>query len=159
MLLNWLNMFLARVYALPGSFEDAFRKLVPAREQYFESGTFGVRGYIDAIEDVDGVVHIVDYKTSKSPHVSSEYRLQMAIYLLLYQEKHRCLPHKASFFFLKHHAVDVPVEPALVAMAKKEVLEIHARTEFSHAKEEYPMQPGPLCRYCDFHGLCYARGQ
>lgn len=158
MLLNWLNSFVARVYARQGPFEEVFRKLVPSREEYFESPVFGVRGYIDAIENVDGVVHIIDYKTSKSAHVSNEYRLQMAIYLLLYQEKHGGLPHKASFCFLKHRSVEVPIEPELIEMAKKEVLEIHARTEFAHGKEEYAMQQGPLCRYCDFYEKCYKRG-
>jgi len=157
MLLNWLNHFVNRVFALPGSFEESFKKLVPIREQFFESSKYMVRGYVDAIEQVDGKIHIIDYKTSKSAHLSDEYKLQMAIYLLLYQEKHGGLPHKASFFFLKHHSVDVPVDQELVEMAKKEVLEIHARTESSDNKHEYQMQPGPLCRYCDFYGMCYPK--
>ncbi|MEK6822331.1 MAG: PD-(D/E)XK nuclease family protein, partial [Nanoarchaeota archaeon] len=157
MLLNWLNHFINRVFAYDGSFEDAFKRFVPVREEFYESSQFMVRGYIDAIERIDGKVHIVDYKTSKNAHISNEYKLQMAIYLLLYQEKHGGLPDKASFFFLKHHSVEVPIEPDLVEHARKEILEIHARTSFCETIEEYPMQPGPLCRYCDFYELCYPK--
>jgi putative RecB family exonuclease len=159
MLLNWLNHFLHRVYASHDDFEQAFRRFIPQREQFFESAAYMVRGYIDAIENIDGKVHIIDYKTSKDAHISDEYRLQMAIYLLLYQERHHALPHKASFFFLKHKPVEVPVEPALVELAKREVAAIHARTSDTDKKEEYPMQPGPLCRFCDFNGLCFSRQQ
>ena len=157
MLLNWLNHFINQVYSKDGSFEEVFKQFIPIREEFYESSQYMVRGYIDAIERVDGKVHIIDYKTSKSAHLSSEYKLQMAIYLLLYQEKHGGLPDKASFFFLKHHALNVPIEQELVEHARKEILEIHARTEFSASKEDYRMQPGPLCRYCDFYELCYPK--
>jgi CRISPR/Cas system-associated exonuclease Cas4 (RecB family) len=157
MLLNWLNHFVNRVFAAEGSFEDVFKKFIPVREQYFESAQHMVRGYIDAIERVDGKVHIIDYKTSKSAHLSSEYKLQMAIYFLLYQEKHGGLPDKASFFFLKHRSVEMPVEPDLVELAKKEISIIHAHTECCDQKDEYPMQPNNLCSYCDFNSLCFPK--
>jgi CRISPR/Cas system-associated exonuclease Cas4 (RecB family) len=157
MLLNWLNHFINRVFTTDGDFETVFKKFIPVREEFYESSEHMVRGYIDAIERVDGKVHIIDYKTSKSAHLSAEYKLQMAIYLLLYQEKHHALPEKASFFFLKHHSVEVPVEPALVELAKKEVSLIHAHTECCDQKDEYPMQPNNLCSYCDFNPLCFPK--
>jgi len=157
MLMNWLNHFINRVYAAEGDFPTVFKSFVPQREEFFESGLHMVRGYIDAIERVDGKVHIIDYKTSKSAHISSEYKLQMAVYLLLYQEKHGGLPDKASFFFLKHHPVEVPVEQDLVEAVKEEIKTIHTKTECCDHIDDYPMQPGPLCRWCDFEGLCFPR--
>jgi putative RecB family exonuclease len=159
MILNWLNYFLHRIYSSQDDFPSAFKRFIPKREEFFESTQHMVRGYIDAIEEVDGKVHIVDYKTSKAAHVSDEYRLQMAIYLLLYQERHGSLPHKASFFFLKHHALEVPVDKELVEVAKREVAAIHAKTECTSEKVDYPMQPGPLCRFCDFNGMCFVKQQ
>ncbi len=157
MLFNWLNHFINRVLAMDCEFPEAFAKLVPAREEFLESSQYMVRGYIDAIEMVDGKVHIIDYKTSKAARLSQEYKLQMAIYLLLYQEKHGGLPDKASFFFLRHHPLEVKVEQDLVDAAKREIMTIHAKTENAEKRDEYAMQPGPLCGWCNFKIICFPK--
>jgi putative RecB family exonuclease len=105
MLLNWLNHFwkkIKREMDAGMSFQDAFVKHTPRIETEYRSEEDRVRGYIDAIHEVDNAVHIMDYKTSKNPIISEEYKLQLAIYAFLYKKTHGKIPDKVGIFFLKH---------------------------------------------------------
>jgi len=155
MLMNWLNHLVSRMDSHPVA--ERFRQLVPMREHHIESKTHNVHGFIDAIETVDNITSITDYKTSKSAHLSPEYKLQMAVYLLLFKEHFQKLPDKANFFFLRHGPLDVPVDDALVDHARLEVAFVHEQTVDAASKDEYGMQPGPLCSYCDFCGTCFRK--
>lgn len=159
MLFNWLNHFVQRVQqdAEP-SLAVVFRKLTPVREQEYASDALKVHGFIDAIEHVDGKVCIIDYKTSKHAEISSEYRLQLAIYTLLYQEKHGNMPDRVGIYFLKHHPVFMDADESLLELAKQEISMIHRMTTSSDIKN-YPQKPGPLCNYCDFFAVCKPRGR
>ncbi|GAI33759.1 unnamed protein product, partial [marine sediment metagenome] len=87
MLFNWLDDFIDRVKDYPDlEFSEIFRKLTPIREKHFLSKDFGVRGFIDAIEFAENKIKLIDYKTSRTPEITDEYRLQLAIYALLYKE-------------------------------------------------------------------------
>ncbi|MFT4343352.1 MAG: RecB family exonuclease [Candidatus Woesearchaeota archaeon] len=160
MLRYWLKRFLDRIKREDLSFKDAFAKWVPITEEEFISDKHKVKGFIDAIHKIGEEVIVMDYKTSKKDAITPEYRLQLAIYALLFHEKYGVLPQKAGINFLLHGERMIDVDEELVTLAKREIELIHMNTE-SDDINDYPMKPGPLCKWssgqCDFFELCYGK--
>ncbi len=136
----------------------AFQRLTPQVELDYSAEKYGIRGFIDAVHEQDGEVILMDYKTSKHPKISNEYRLQLALYALMYEETHKRLPNKVGIDFLKFGEQLLPVDNELINHAKFEAELIHINTT-STAKENYPMKPSPLCKWstgqCDFYEKCF----
>jgi putative RecB family exonuclease len=154
MLFNWLNHFLERVQKYPGDFQAAFKAFTPIREKEYKSTYYSVRGFIDAIEHAEDMVSIIDYKTSKRPIMTPDYKLQLAIYSLLYQEVHNKMPEKVGIFFLKDRAQFINVDHDLIEFAKREIETIHLGTE-SENIADYPKDPSQKwCKWCEFAELC-----
>jgi len=157
MLLNWTNQFCKKIEAEQGIFPERFKKLTPVREQEYKSDTYAVRGFIDAIEKLEaGIVRLMDYKTDKKFDLN-RHKLQLAIYALLYYDKHQELPTHLGIYFLKGNEQVVAYDETLLAMAKREIAYIHEVTE-TNDKNEYPKSPGPLCKWrtgqCEHYDVC-----
>ncbi|MBW2986347.1 PD-(D/E)XK nuclease family protein [Candidatus Woesearchaeota archaeon] len=156
MLFNWLDQFANEVTYQHGTFQERFKILTPIREKYYLSKVFNVRGYIDAIENINDEIRVMDYKTSKSFGIS-DHKLQLAIYALLYQEVHGVLPHKVGVYFLKDKPKVIKVDEQLVEFAKKEIELVHQNT-VSEEIADYPKKKSGLCKYstgqCDFFDTC-----
>jgi len=161
MIANWLNDFFNRLAKklINNDFVSAFREITPTElEGSYSSEEYMVRGFIDVIDTQDGIVNVVDYKTSKPKEtISKDYRLQLAIYALLYKEKHGKLPDKASIWFLRTHQVSIDVTEELVKEAEFEIEQIHFSTETSEICD-YPCKTSPLCKWrngqCNFYDRC-----
>ncbi len=157
MLLNWLNLFLKKIKQTKIPFKEAFWKLTPKeKEKEYLSYKYNVRGILDAVEHIEEKIRIMDYKTSKGLDIE-EYRLQLAIYSLLFYEKHGKLPDTAGIYFLKGNEETIKVDHELLELAKKEIAFIHEKT-VSCKKTDYPKNTGPLCKWstgkCDFYDTC-----
>ena len=155
MLNTWLKAFFKKlgIEMKERSFKDAFERLRPQTELYFESQKYQVRGYIDAIHEIEGQITLMDYKTSKKDSMTEEYKLQLGIYSLLYYEKFGKVPDRVGLDLLRHGERIIDVDDALVERAKKETLAMVERTS-SDDKETYPMQESRLCYWCDFKKFC-----
>jgi CRISPR/Cas system-associated exonuclease Cas4 (RecB family) len=144
-------------YAEKEGFHKAFQHLAPETEKHYSSKDHGVRGFIDAIHKIEDEIILMDYKTSKKPEISEGYKLQLAIYALLYEEKHGVLPDKVGINFLKFNEQTLAVDMDLVNFAKKEVAFIHENTQ-STEMVDYPKTITPLCKWrtgqCDFYNTC-----
>ena len=157
---NWYANFLRKLaiemkeYSIPASFQ----RLTPKAEVEYKSQEYGVRGFIDAVHEKDGEIILMDYKTSKAPKMSNEYRLQLGLYALMYGETHDRLPDKVGIDFLKFGEQILSVDEELINNAKFEAELIHINTTTT-AKETYPMKPGPLCKFstgqCDYYTKCF----
>ena len=102
MMLNWFELFNHRIKLFsPAGFEKAFENLKPIREKRYYSDYYKIQGYIDAIENLNGSVRIMDYKTTSDVKMNEEYKLQLAIYALLYFEEHGRLPDKVGIYFVR----------------------------------------------------------
>jgi len=158
MLMNWVGLFCNKVKKTGKSFKEAFKYLKPIAEQFYVSHKHGVRGYIDAIENHDGKIRIMDYKTSKRDQITDEYLLQLAIYVLLYVEKNGKYPDEVGLYLLRHGERTIKVDEELLKKAKFECEQIHASTQ-SEDIDDYPKKPGPLCKWstgkCDFYDICF----
>jgi len=162
MLINWLQKFVAKAKAMPSDcFAKTFKKLTPLRELQYKSEERAVRGFIDAIEELEGEVRLMDYKSSKKFEVTQDYRLQLAIYAMLYEETHGRPPKQVGIYFLKDtgkHEYTIDVDEDLINLAKLEVEMIHLNTQSSHM-QDYPKNITPLCKWktgqCDFYQTCF----
>lgn len=162
MLMNWTNHFVEDLSSLIKkkriSVQEAFLELTPIREQEYSSEERSVRGFIDAIHQVDDEVHIIDYKTNSTFEMKDSIRLQLAIYSLLYFEKHGKMPSKVGIFFLRHKLKLMTVDEQLLELARKEIEEIHKHTSSTEKIEDYPKTITSLCKWstgkCDFYDTC-----
>jgi len=146
MINNWFARFISKVNrrAKRTNLEEAFNTYKPKTEEYYESKEHMVRGYIDAIEDVEETTTLIDYKTSKRDHMSEEYKLQLAIYALMYEDKHGTKPASVGIDFLRHGIRYLEVNQALVDLAKKECKEIQEKTQTENI-EDYPQTGHIFC--------------
>ncbi|MBT4538951.1 PD-(D/E)XK nuclease family protein [Candidatus Woesearchaeota archaeon] len=162
MLMNWGNHFVndikTTIEKKKVSIPEAFQILTPIREQEYRSTNYSVRGFIDAIQHVEEEVHIIDYKTNSKFDVKNSIRLQLAIYSLLYQEKHGKAPSKVGVFFLRHKLKMLSVDEELLKLAQQEIELIHAHTTTTEAIMDYSRTITPLCKWstgqCDFYKTC-----
>lgn len=161
MIANWANTIIKRIHnhMETTNFQEAFTQIKPDLiEQKFSSDFYKVMGYIDYIHTKDGKVKVMDYKTSKSPDMKPEYRLQLGIYALLYEEKFGHLPDEVGLWILKFGEQSLPVTEDLIKDAKFEIEQIHLSTETNEIKD-YPKKTSPLCKYssgqCEFYDHCF----
>jgi len=161
MLINWLNQFFDKIdkdMKNGFSFNESFKRLAPGiREYNIVSESLMVQGFIDAVENRDGKVRLMDYKTSKNNLIDEAQKLQLAIYALLYKEKHGVQPDKVGVYFLKHDEQDMEVDQDLLKNAMFEIEQIHMSTESNDLKD-YLKSQSPLCKWstgkCDFYDVC-----
>lgn len=160
MLINWLEQFLKKVkneMRKGFSFKESFKRLTPKREYKILSKRLGIQGYIDAVENFDGKIRLMDYKTSKNHLIGETQKIQLAIYALLYKEKYGLPPHKVGIYFLKHSEQDLKVDQELLKQALFEIEQIHMSTT-SKDRKDYPKKESALCKWatgkCDFYDVC-----
>ncbi len=146
MLNNWFSNFIGGVInrAKKVGFKKAFEGIKPETEIYYKSDEHMVQGFIDAVINDNGVVSLVDYKSSRRDDFTDEYRLQLAIYALLYEEKHGKNPDFVGVDFLKHKSKIITVDAELVNLAKRETKMIQEKTK-SDDINDYPKGNGPYC--------------
>jgi len=156
MLFNWTELFCKKIEKKQGSFQERFKTLTPMRELLFMSETYHTKGYIDAIEKTENGVRLMDYKTSKR-HDINDHILQLAIYSLLYYDKHGNMPEQVGIYFLKAGEAVKDVDEELLELAKKEIEHVHQMTSTDDINH-YPKKTGPLCKYstgqCEFYDTC-----
>jgi putative RecB family exonuclease len=158
MIIRWTQHFLERLELRMRaglSFQEAFKTLTPKREEEYRDEELNVRGYIDAIQEHDGVV-LLDYKTSKKPEITAEYRLQLGIYALLYLRRHNKVPDRVGIHFLRHDELLMEVNDELLLDAQFEIEQVHMMTR-SVDISDYPKQESPLCNWCDYYEECFGK--
>ena len=166
MIMNWTTQFIEEITTEIKnkniSLQDAFVSLTPVREQEYRSDNYSVRGFIDAIHHVEDQVHIVDYKTNARFDIKDSIKLQLAIYSLLYFEKHGKTPSKLGIYFLRHKLKFMDFDEELIELAKREIELIHAHTSITEKKSDYNRTISPLCKWssgqCDFYDACRPHG-
>lgn len=156
MVIHWLEHFCNRLESYLGerSFEEAFSHLAPKREAKYQDSELKVMGYIDAIEDFDEKVALIDYKTSKKPEITPEYRLQLGIYALMYLRQHDKVPDMVGVDFVRHERMLMDVNDELLLDAQFEIEQIHMLTQTDDIAH-YPKSPSPLCNWCDYQEICF----
>ena len=167
MIMNWTTQFIEEITkeikTKNLSVQDSFVSLTPVRELEYRSDQHSVRGFIDAIQYVGDEVHIIDYKTNARFDIKDSIKLQLAIYSLLYFEKHGKKPSKLGIYFIRHKLKFINFEDELIELAKREIELIHAHTSITERISDYHRTITPLCKWrtgqCDFYETCKPHGQ
>ncbi len=161
MLQNFIEDFLSTLSSIinGSTFQEAFNKLKPKTEIYLYSEKHNVQGYVDAILEINDEIYIIDYKTSSRDDITEDYKLQLAIYAMMFQEKYDKLPTKIGLHFLRHGTKKyVEINEKLLEEAKKECQLIQLNTKSNDIKD-YEKNPGPYCKWkdgqCSFYEQCY----
>jgi len=151
----------ARNYIEAGKAENighAFFLLRPKfREVSVTDDELHCKGVIDRVDtDFDGVITLVDYKTSKKWGVGlpMDYKRQLSIYSLLYQRKEKITADFVSVNFLRiSENYFLEVTPSFLRYALDTITDTYAKTR-STSMADYPKLEGSLCRRCDFKDIC-----
>ncbi len=165
MLANWLNHMTGRIQKeverhMDKTFPQIWQRVRPHEiESEFQCKDLMVRGFVDYIEKEGDLIRIMDFKTSKHAKLTPEYKLQLAIYALLYEKEHKRRPDQVGLWFLKHGEIVIDVDDALLDLARFEIKQIHMGTQ-SKDIANYPKNVTPLCKWrtgqCDFYNTCFS---
>lgn len=123
------------------------------REKFYEDKDLHVCGYLDRIhEDYNGFITIGDYKTSSKYGIGlpENYKLQLAIYALLYKLNEQKMPDFTSVIFLRYgEEFILEVTPTLMKYALDIVNETWEKTR-SIDINDYPPADGNDSKWCPF---------
>ena len=160
MIINWLNYLCDKLDRLGLPFDESFSVLKPVQiEQNYISETFQVKGFIDVVENINGRVRLMDYKTSQlSFEIPEEYKLQLAIYALLFKETNNRLPDEVGIYFLRGGEKILQVNNEMIEYAKEEVIKVHEKTN-SNDLNDYPLTATNYCKNCDFYDKCFGKNK
>lgn len=113
---------------------------------------FTIRGNIDRVDDEDGKIKIIDYKTGKpKDKLSFEEKEQLFIYQLAAQEVFSQEIKSLAFYYLDNNSeVEFLGTDADLEKTRDKVI----KTIQNIKKGEFPPKPGPLCKFCDFKDIC-----
>jgi len=122
-------------------------------------GEHQLSGVIDRIEEVDGALIVVDFKTGQrkpSPHELGE-DLQLTIYALAAQVVFELPVLQLVYYHLRDHT-------ALATERGEEDFyqlqtDVLPRVTTAIAEGQFPKRPGYWCRFCDYRELCLAESQ
>ena len=156
MIINWLNYFVQKLDKSKMPFDEAFAVLKPKEiEQHYFSDEYKVKGFIDAIEDFNGKIRLMDYKTSQlSSEIPEGYKLQLAVYALLFKENNNKNPDEVGIYFLRGGENVLEVNNEMIEYAKEEVRKVHEKTDSDNI-DDYALNISSHCRNCDFYEKCF----
>lgn len=114
-----------------------------------------LNGMIDRIQmDPDGVIHVADYKTSKSKKYLANDFFQLLTYAYIIISENPDIDRvRASYIMLRHDFEYITKEftvPEIMAIEEKYL----KYAESINTEEEYAAHPTALCSYCDFLDIC-----
>jgi len=118
------------------------------------SGSYDLTGVIDRIDrDKDGLLHIRDYKTSKSAKYMEPFQLN-TYGLLLLDRFPDTVRFRTSYIMLKLDCQVIPYEFTLddVAKCRDKLIQYADRIT---SEERWRTKPSRLCDWCDFKDVCF----
>ena len=126
----------------------------PALEMPFnlKVGGYTLYGVIDRIDELDGGVQIIDYKTGQSKDkLDLDAKEQLLIYQIAAQEVLHLKPKKLAYYYLDDGkmAAFLGSEMELENQKEKIIKEIE-----KIKNSEFEPTPGWQCQYCDFKDIC-----
>jgi DNA helicase-2/ATP-dependent DNA helicase PcrA len=116
---------------------------------------YTVRGVIDRIDEVDGKIKIIDYKTGRpKDKLSPEEKEQLFIYQLAVSDIFKQTVGSLAFYYLENNS---EVEFLGNSDDLNNIKEKIIGTINEIKKGEFPAKPSQLCRFCDFFAICEFR--
>jgi ATP-dependent helicase/DNAse subunit B len=114
-----------------------------------------LNGMIDRIQvDPDGVIHVADYKTSKSKKYLKDDWFQLLTYCFVILSDNPDLEKiRASYIMMRHDFEYITKEFTIEQILKIKDQYIEYAQKIVNEKD-FPPNPTILCGYCDFVDMC-----
>lgn len=114
-----------------------------------------LNGFIDRIQiDPDGILHIADYKTSKSDkYLAKDWQQLLTYAYAVAYDKPEIKKVRGSYIMLRHNFNYITKEfnRDEILAVKDQYADYAAQIE---AEKDWSANPTTLCSYCDFLNLC-----
>ncbi len=117
--------------------------------------SYVVRGVVDRIDQIDGGLKLVDYKTGKpKDKLTFQDKEQLLIYQLAIKELFKQEIKALAFYYLDNNS-----EVEFIGSAKDlEKIKIKIINTIKEIKQgRFAAKPGALCAWCDFKEICEFR--
>jgi len=134
---------------------DCYIPLAAEKEFSIDIGnTVLLNGFIDLVKEEQGLIHVIDYKSSKQTKYLKKDPLQLLTYAyVMCLENEKLDKVKSSYVMLKFDFEEITFE-----FSREEALGIEKqfRDHYVEINDEKLFRPttGPLCEYCDFSEHC-----
>ncbi len=116
---------------------------------------YTIRGMIDRIDEEEGKLKIIDYKTGTAKDkLSFNEKEQLLIYQLAVQDLFKQEIKSLAFYYLDNNS-EVEFLGSQDELEKVKQKAIATIEEIK--KGEFPPKPSKLCKYCDFFDICEFR--
>ncbi len=117
---------------------------------------YAVRGVIDRIDQTDGGIRLVDYKTgAPKAKLTFEEKEQLLIYQLAAGELFKQPVAGLAFYYLDNNS-EVEFLGTSAELLKVKAKIISTIEEIKQGK--FTPKPSQLCKWCDYQGICEYRG-
>lgn len=116
---------------------------------HLKVGEYAIKGQIDRIDDNDGKIAIVDYKSGTAKDKIEKD--QLLIYQIAAEEIFKLKPAELIYHYINDNkkASFLGSEKEKIAQKEKILLEIE-----EIKKSNFDPTPGWQCAFCDFNGIC-----
>ena len=166
---EWRRRMRAAVTAYLEGVDPRTQPVGIERTVSFVSGELRVSGRVDRLDDRDGELVVVDYKTSRVPPTDDDARtsLALALYAAAAWKMFRRRTVRVELHHVPTGTVGVHEHTSgsltrKVDQARSIARDAHrADLDFAvrgEASELFPARPGPMCGWCDLRAHC-AEGQ
>lgn len=117
---------------------------------------YTIRGTIDRIDEGNGKIRIVDYKTGKpKDKLSFEDKEQLFIYQIAAEELFSQEVSSLAYYYLENNSeAEFLGTPEDLKNVKEKIIKVITEINMG----EFPPKPGVLCKFCDFYSICEHRG-
>lgn len=111
-----------------------------------------IRGVIDRIDEVEGGVEIIDYKTGKyKEKLSPQNKQQLLLYQIAIEEVFGLKPIRLTYNYLEHNKrVSFLGKDKDKDKEKEKILDLIEKIK----KSKFEATPGWQCNFCDFKYIC-----
>lgn len=123
----------------------------------FDKECYTIGGAIDRVDEIDGKIKIIDYKTGKPKEkLSFDDKFQLLIYQQAVADIFRQEIHSLSFYYLENNTeIEFLGTDKELDKSKEKII----KTISAIHKNKFPPKPSQLCKYCDFFDICeYRKG-
>ncbi|MDD5025876.1 MAG: PD-(D/E)XK nuclease family protein [Candidatus Peribacteraceae bacterium] len=133
------------------------RRRVVAVEKSFSIALDGFKltGRLDRVEQIDGGVAIIDFKTGELKEQDAvDSDLQLSVYALAAKELFDTPCHGLTLLFLNEDEVIERTTQRSEGQLKDAVRQMHALAERIESADFHPTPGKAVCRYCPYRGVC-----
>jgi DNA helicase-2/ATP-dependent DNA helicase PcrA len=120
-----------------------------------EFGSFRITGRIDRIDDIEGGIEIIDYKTGEGKDLNTLDKQQLMLYQIVAEKELKLTPIKLTYHYLNDNK---KVSFLGNEKQKEKLIEDWMERMEKIQRREFKASPGEfVCQFCDFKGMCEFR--